>query len=548
MTTITADEFRAPAVTTRSADFAGTGQLLRLFLRRDRIVLPLWVVLLGLMPGPVYIGSVKSLYTTQAQLDNFAHATAASPGLIAMYGPVFGTSLGSIGLWKAGLYYTLIAVAAILTVIRHTRVEEETGRAELIGSTRIGRYAGLTAALLMTGFASVATGLLVTLSLLPYHLGSTAGSVAFGAAIAVSGLVWAGVAAIAAQAGTSARLARQIAFSVLGIAFVIRAVGDVGSGTLSWLSPLGWCLQIRPFAEERWWVLIPLLALAAAVTATAYVLLRDRDLGAGLLADRGGPAVASERLAGPLGLAWRLQRGSLIVWSIGLLLYGALFGGATHGVGKMIGNNSFMLDMLARMAGGVHVLEEQFLAYAMTMVAIIAAAMSISAVLRLYEEENQGHTEVALAGAISRRRLAASHLLFATLGPAFAMLLVGASAGLAYGITTHNVGHEVVATTAGALAQIPAIWVVTGIAAAIYGIAPKYTPVAWGVYSGLIVVYLIGALGKLPQWILDIVPFVHVPKLPGGHFEAAPVLWLLASAALLIGLGVAAFRRRDLRS
>ncbi|NUS42208.1 MAG: ABC transporter permease, partial [Mycobacteriaceae bacterium] len=292
MTAVTWDHVGKHTATPVSADFAGTFRLLRLYARRDRVVLPLWVLALGLSVGPVYVGSVNDLYSTQQQLDTYAHSIASSPGLIAMYGPMLGTSLGAVSLWKAGFQFTIIAIAAVLTVIRHTRVEEETGRAELVGATRIGRFASLTAALLLTGLGSVLVGLLSFASIASQPV-PAAGAAAFGAAMAASGLLWAGVGAVAAQVASTARIARQLALGVLGIAFVLRAVGDVGSGTLSWLSPLGWCQQIRPFAQERWWVLAPLVVAATAATAAAYVLLRGRDVGAGLIADRAGPANAS---------------------------------------------------------------------------------------------------------------------------------------------------------------------------------------------------------------------------------------------------------------
>ena len=82
----------------------------------------------------------------------------ASPAQRALYGQIYNDSLGATGIWKAGMFHLLIAVAVILTVIRHTRADEETGRAELIDSTAVGRYASLTAALLLSFGASVITG------------------------------------------------------------------------------------------------------------------------------------------------------------------------------------------------------------------------------------------------------------------------------------------------------------------------------------------------------------------------------------------------------
>ena len=50
---------------------------------------------------------------------------------------------------------------------------------------------------------------------------------------------------------------------VLGASFAIRAIGDAGPHWLSWLSPLGWGQAVRAYGDERWWVLLLLLALAA---------------------------------------------------------------------------------------------------------------------------------------------------------------------------------------------------------------------------------------------------------------------------------------------
>ncbi|MFJ2839538.1 ABC transporter permease [Nocardia sp. NPDC087230] len=531
--------------TTRTAgEFAGTGQMLRLYLRRDRIIAPLWSLLIGLMPA-LQIVSIKDLYSTQQQLDSFAATTAASPALLAMYGPVFNSSLGSIGTWKAGAMYSMIAIAAVLTVIRHTRVEEETGRAELVGATSIGRFAGLTGALLLTFGASAVAGIACTASLLGTDL-PVAGSVAWGAALAAAGIVWAAVAAVAAQLSNGARIARGVALGILGAAFAVRAVGDAGNGVLSWFSPLGWCLQIRPYAEERWWVLVPLAAVATGATLLAYQLLRTRDLGAGLLADRPGPATAGAALSGPVGLAWRLQRGSMLAWTIGFGLYGLLIGGAVQSIGGMLDDSGTLQDVVTSMGGSAD-LEKSFIAYAITMLAAAAAAYSVSAVLRLHEEENTGRAESVLAAAVGRVRYAASHLLFALAGPAVTLLVAGLGIGVVWGATDGDVVGKLGESLGAVAVQLPAVWVVTAIALLLFGVVPKYASLAWAVLSAMIVIVLLGSLGTFPQWLMDLVPFVHPPKLPGATFDIVPIGWLLLVAVAGIAVGLTAFRRRDLR-
>jgi ABC-2 type transport system permease protein len=517
--------------------------MLRLYLRRDRISLPLWVLLLSVPLATVYVGSIETVYPTQAARAGFAASIMASPAQRALYGQVYNDSLGAVGIWKAGMFHLLIAVAVILTVIRHTRADEETGRTELVDSTAVGRYASLTAALMLSFGASIATGAIGAAGLLTTNV-APGGSLAFGAALAGSGLVFTAVAAVAAQLSPSARFARGAAFAVLGAAFTLRAIGDAGSGKLSWLSPLGWSLQVKPYAGDHWWVLLLHLATAAALTAVAYRLLAGRDVGAGLVAERAGPGTAAPSLGNAFGLAWRLDRGALLVWTVGLCLYGLLMGSVVHGIGDELGDSTVARDIVARM-GGTSVLEEAFIAVAFTMMGMVAAAFAVSLTLRLHQEESAQRAETTLAGAVSRTRWLASHLVAALLGSAVAMLASGVAGGLVYGAAASDVGGKVAIVVGSAAVQLPAVWLLSAVTVGLFGLAPRFTPVAWGVLVGFIALYLIGSLAGFPQWVLDLEPFAHIPRV-GSDFTAVPLLWLLAIDVALIAVGAMAFRRRDL--
>jgi ABC-2 type transport system permease protein len=547
MSTATLDRPHRPAhpAPRPGSNFSGTLGMLRLYLRRDRIALPLWVLLLSLPLASVYVGSIEKVYPTEAARAGFAASIMASPAQRALYGQIYNNSLGAVGIWKAGMFHLLIAVAVILTVIRHTRGDEETGRTELIDSTAVGRYASLTAALLLSFGASIATGAIGAAGLLTSDI-PRGGSLAFGAALAGSGLVFTAVAAVAAQLSPSARVARGTAFAVLGAAFTLRAIGDAGSGALSWLSPLGWSLQVRPYAGDRWWVLLLHLATTAVLTAVAYRLLAGRDVGAGLIAERGGPGTAAAWLRGVDGLTWRLDRGAMLLWTVGLCLFGVLMGSVVHGIGDEIGNTGVARDIVARM-GGTSALEQAFIAVAFTMMGMIAGAFAISLTLRPHQEESGQRAETTLAGAVSRTRWLASHLGAALAGSAAAMLLAGVAAGLIYGVAAGDIGGKLSVVVGTAAVQLPAVWLLSAATVGLFGLAPRFTPVAWGVLVAFVALYLIGSLAGFPQWVLDLEPFAHVPRVGGGDFTAVPLLWLLAIDATLIMLGVMAFRRRDVR-
>ena len=518
--------------------------MLRLYLRRDRVSLPLWVLLLSVPLASVYVGSILTVYPTQAARAGFAASIMASPAQRALYGQIYNDSIGAVGIWKAGMFHLLIAVAVILTVIRHTRADEETGRTELVDSTAVGRYASLTAALMLSFGASIATGAIGAAGLLTTGI-PAGGSLAFGAALAGSGLVFTAVAAVAAQLSPSARFARGAAFATLGAAFTLRAVGDAGDGRLSWLSPLGWSLQVRPYAGDGWWVLLLHLVTTAALTLLAYRLLAGRDVGAGLIAERAGPGTAGTRLRGVHGLTWRLDRGALLLWTVGLCLYGLLMGSIVHGIGDELGDSTVVRDIVARM-GGTSALEEAFIALAFAMMGMVAAAFAISLTLRLQQEETGQRAETTLAGAVSRTRWLASHLTAALVGSAVAMLVSGVAGGLAYGMAAGDIGGKLAVVVGTAAVQLPAVWLLAAITVGLFGLAPRFTPVAWGVLVGFVAVYLIGELARFPQWLLDLEPFAHIPRV-GADFTAVPLLWLLAIDAALIAMGALAFRRRDLR-
>jgi ABC-2 type transport system permease protein len=522
----------------------GVGALVRLFLRRDRVVLPLWALVIGLVPL-LYAVSFEGLYPTAADRQNFYDATVHTPAELALVGPIFGSDLGALVTWRAGILLTLVPLAVILTVVRHTRAEEDAGRSELMGSTAVGRWAGLTAAIVVAMGGAATSAIVASLSLVASGF-AVAGSAAFGLGIAAVGAVFAVVAAIAAQIASGARAARGYALSVLAAAFVLRAVGDAGSGTLSWLSPIGWSAQLRPFAQERWWVLVLPVGVIAVGLGAAVALAGSRDLGSGVIAERLGPARASESLAGAFGLAWRGQRGSLVAWTVGLGVLAGVLGSAADSVGGQLGDSAAISDALGKFGGSS--LVQSFLATAISILGIGAAACTVSAVLRAHAEEEQSLAGVILSGGVSRARWLGGHLVCAVLGPAVALLVVGLAAGIPYGVAVGDVDSVLPGVLGGALAQLPAVWVCTAVSVLLFGVLPRFAAAGWAVLAGFVLLGQVGAVIGLPQAVLDVSPFTHVSHLPGGTVQWTSVCVSVIVAAVGIAAGSTAFRRRDLRS
>jgi ABC-2 type transport system permease protein len=530
---------------------AGTGGLVRLILRRDRVLLPLWIVVLALLPVQTAVG-IDQFYDTPAALRELYGTIAATPGLLAMLGPAFDATLGALTTWRAGLIFTMVGLASLLTVIRHTRTDEEAGRRELLGATVVGRNAPLAAALLVVLAADLAIGALLAAGMLGLGLPAS-GSVAFGLAVAAAGWTFAAVGAVAAQLTEGAGAARGLALGALGLAYVLRAAGDTAAGSggglgwLSWLSPIGWAQQARPYAGERWWVFGLAAGFVVVLATAAFALLARRDVGAGVLAARLGPAEAGPSLRSPLALAWRLHRGLLVGWTAGLAVMGAVIGSVADSVNDMAAESSQLKELLERI-GGEKVLSDAYIAGTMAIFALAAAGYAIQATLRLRAEEEGLRAEPVLATSVGRVRWATSHLVFGLLGPTVALAVAGLTEGLVYGLVTGDVGRELPRVLAGALVQLPAVLVLAGIAMALFGLLPRLTALSWAALAVSAFLVLLGPLLQLSQRLLDLAPFTHIPKVPGGDVSATPLAWLLAVTAVLVTAGLAAFRRRDLVS
>jgi ABC-2 type transport system permease protein len=534
---------------------AGTGALVRLALRRDRILLSIWVLLLALI-GIGIAAAFDQLYPTAASIQVFANEVAASPPEVALLGPVFAPTLGGLTAWRWSMIAVIyVGLANLLTVIRHTRTEEETGRRELLGATVMGRHAPLSAALIVTFSADLVIAALVAGGLMGLGL-PVAGSLALGLSAAAVGWLFAALAGVAAQLTQSAGAARGIGGIVLAVVYLLRVVGDVGEGSglswLSWLSPAGWMRQIRPFAGERWWIFALFVGVIGVLIAGAFALSSRRDLDAGLLPPRLGPATASPGLRDPLALAWRLQRRTLLAWTAAMAVFGTALGFVAKTATDQLIANPQLEDFFARLGGKAGV-GDAFFTLALALFGEVLAVYAIQAALRLRSEEMAVRADPVLATPVGRLQWAASHLVFAALGPAIALVVFGLSAGLTYGLNSGDtfaslgagVGHEVPRALAAALAYLPAVWVLAGIAVALFGLLPRFLFLSWATLATFVLLELAGELQLVNQAVLDLSPFTHVPRVLVHQGSAVPLVWLLGITALLTIAGLAGFRRRD---
>jgi ABC-2 type transport system permease protein len=535
--------------------FTSTITLTLIALRRDRLQLPVWVLALSALVA-FFTATYDSLLATERELFVAAEFYAGNPAT-RIFGLSSGASLGEYTMVRAyTLLSALAALMSVLAVVRHTRQNEETRQAEMIGSMVSGRYAGLAAALIVAVLANAVLAVFMGLGLILNGL-PVMSSFAAGAAIAAVGLSFAGIAALTSQVASTSRGASGMAAAGIGIAFLLAAVGSV-LGTLegegvrvapawpTWLSPMGWGQLIRPYGDDNWWLLGVFAIVFLALASLAVALTNRRDVGMGLLPESRGPANAAPSLLSPVGLVWRLQRGVFLGWAAAVIAFGLVMGALGEDIEEMMGELEAS-EIFARIGGTEELVDAYFVAI-IGLLGSIISAYTVQVLLRMRIEEADGPLESILGAAVSRPRWMLSYAVIAIAGTGALMLLMGLSTGLAAGFAFNDQAKWLPSLTAAALAQTPGALVLAGVTIVAFAFLPRRAAgLAWGFFAlALFTGPMLGEMLELPQALLNLSPFSHTPRLPAGTFDVVPVAVLLALSTALAAAGLAYFRRRDL--
>jgi ABC-2 type transport system permease protein len=283
------------------------------------------------------------------------------------------------------------------------------------------------------------------------------------------------------------------------------------------------------------------LAFVALATGVAYRLVAVRDIGGGLLADRPGRVTASPWLSSAPALALRLQRGVLIAWTGAMLLMGLVVGSLGSSIDAFLDSPSAR-DMIAKLGGSTSLIDA-FFGTELGAAAFIISIFAIQSVLRLRTEESALRAEPLLATALGRRGFVASHLLVSAVGSVWLLLVLGLGMGVTGSAALHD-GSWFGRLLAAALTQAPAVLVMVGLTVAAFGLVPRFAAAGWAFLVAFLLIGELGPIFDLDPRLLDVSPFVHVPRI--GEFSVTPLVWLTLVAAALIAIGVESFRRRDL--
>lgn len=531
-----------------NAEFAGTGVLTRFILKRDKFFIPLWmlgmaILCIGIAPA---IGEMFSTDTDRAMMAE----TMKNPAMIAMCGPCYDFENYTNGamyaqmmlMWCAMLW----AIMNIFLVVRHTRKDEEEGRLEMIKSLPTGRQAVIFSTMNVTIVINILMSLIIGFGIGVMGIDDMGleSSLLFGFANGMAGLVFAAITLVFAQLSSNTRGAIGYPLALVGVFYIIRAMGDISADSLTYLSPFGIASKTEVYVNDKWWPIIALVIIAALLFVLAFKLNSVRDMEQGLIAAKKGKSHASPLLGSTFTLSMRLLRSTIIAWAVAIFLLGAAYGSIFGDIEAFIDSSEiiklvFATDPNANMT-------MQFVDTLMVIMSIIGTVAVIMTVYKLRGEEKRGRLDEVLARNVSRVWMLSSYVIIAVVLTVVLQCLTV----LGLWSASYYVMDEPLALTEvfkSGLIYIPAMLVFVGIATTLTGIFPRGTMLAWLLLGYAFFNDYLGKLLELPEWTNNITPFGLTPRFPTEEFEPVPIIGMCVVAVALIVIGLVGFRNRDIR-
>ncbi|MCZ4277816.1 ABC transporter permease [Rhodococcus yunnanensis] len=520
---------------------AGFTSLVRFSLRRERWILPWWLAGMAALMA-LQSTSSQNFYDSPEKLAQLRSTMSANAALVAMGGPTrLLETIGGEVLFEIFAYLAIVvALMNMFLIGRNTRSDEEAGRTELIRSMRVGRRAPVLAALGIAVLANIVVAVVLTVASVVTGL-AIEGSVLFGLAIAGFGMTVAAATTVAAQMYQNPRGVYAAVSALIAVAYILRAVGDVGNDAVAWASPIGWGQRTYPFVDDRWWPLLLYVVMSAMLVAVAFILAERRDFGAGVFRYRAGRGTASRLLSSPVGLVWRVQRATVFGWCIGVFVLGSAYGSFADSIEQFLADNPELAAYLPDASDAV----DSYHSLTLSIIALLAAACGVSCVLRARTEEAAGRAEMILAAPVGRVRWLTGYLVVAMAGSALVLVAGGFGDGLAYGVTIGD-PLQAVRLAASALAYVPAVWVIVAATAVVVGVARRAAAVAWLFFGYVAVAVMFADAFDLPEWFDRASPLRYTAQVPLEPFDLGQGLILLAVVAGLSGIAFVGCRRRDL--
>jgi ABC-2 type transport system permease protein len=558
-------------------NFDNTVRLVRFILRRERVSAIIWLLAIILMMAAMGPG-IDAMFPEGEARESIVQMYD-NPIMIGMMGPAYGIdnpTTGSIYAFMMLLWSVMaVAIMNIIMVVKHTRSDEEHGRAEVVRSLPVGRLANIHATMIAAGIINAVLAVLLGLALAATGIDGMnfAGSMMCGAVMGAAGFVFAAITAVFCQLSFHSSGALGLSFLSLGVFYMLRGYGDLSAEWLSLMNPLGLAQRAKVFVDNDPIPVLVLLLSAAAIAALAYKLNSIRDLGQGFIPARPGRREAKKSLLSPFGFSLRLTRNLIIIWTITMFALGASYGSFMGEIDQMVGDSPGYLMLM-----GIPetVLEEltdyekrdiiidAFGSFVNVIMAVIALVPLIMLSLKLRSEEKLGRLEHIISRSVSRTKYLSGFVIIAFVSSIILQLCtaLGLYGGVAAAAESNPFLLDKIILAN--LSFLPALWVVMGLAVLINGLFPKITGLVWGYYGLVCFLTLTSNMPDVPDFLASLSPFGFVEGVKVTNFDLAdlferlgmplasdsfnllPLIIMTGIAAALTIIGFITYRKRDM--
>ena len=544
-------------------NFDNTGKLVKFMLKREIVISTAWILILVLFSVAIAPG-MAGMFDAEAR-EQFV-ANMDNPVMVSMMGPVYGADNYTSGAMYTGmmLLWVLIAVGImnVFLVSRHTRADEEKGRAEVVRSLPVGRLATINAVMITAVIVNIILGLLTAIGLALTGVESMdfAGSMLYGALNCVVGILFAAVTALFCQLSSNKSGATGLSFLTLGIFYMLRAVGDMQEiEAVSYISPLGLALRSQAYIKNLWLPVLIILLESVVIFAVAYKLNSIRDLDQGFIPAKPGKKEASFVLGSNFGLAFRLLRNSIIVWLIVMFALGASYGSIIGSIDEFVGGSPEYMQILGM---DTEILEElkidspevmkeniqmYFLSFVASMMTLVCVVPVINAVMKPRSEEKERRAEQVLARVVPRLKYILAYTVLAYILSVLLQLFTAVGIYMSAASLAGETNPFGLATLLKAsLTYLPALWVMIGLTVLLIGLIPKAAGAIWGFFGFVFFASFMGEVLGLPEWLLSVSPVHHIADvILGDSINFTPLIILTVIAVALTAVGFVGYTKRD---
>ncbi|MFC6146932.1 hypothetical protein [Corynebacterium nasicanis] len=495
----------------------------------------------------IFPPAYENYYPTPGDRESFLLGMQRNAGMTAMWGPVEApATLGQIVMWEAGSMMTILgSVMAVLLLVGLHRRSEATGLTELQLSTGIKRMTPAAAAIATTGLAAAivgagSAGVLAASGLYVDEM-PLEGALTSGGVIALTMFGSAMLAQLVLLLVRDPAALTRTALMTVAVSFVVRSLADSEDlGWLKWLSPLGWKTLVGPYVADDWYALGILAAVCLGAAGLGLAAEQRREYGSALIPLPAFLPVRTRRIHGPLHLAVMLNRSTILTWAI-------VIGGLTAFFIALTGSLSEWMEAEANVGKifkdifGEGDMKSEFIGYILKLMGILIATMGVQVIVTYRSGEVDRTVDLQRSTGLRRWIPLAASSLVSIAG--LLLAVIAALGGGALGLWTQETTvagdyNSLVPSTWGQLAPV---LLLTGVAIAIVGLAPRFTHLAWAPVVASAVLTLFGPVFSAPQWLINLSPFEYSDSPWSTHLAIA------AAAIVLIGAGWWGSQRREIR-